>query len=263
MELIMAKQDDATPWSASVASADSDPPGFAGLKGRGNFDELGTVRRKPARADSPPTLSKSCSDKIAMKQCSSLLSSLMSLLILPSSAYLHTLLLPESQYIPEACERAFGPTGRMKPVAKASWGFDLAYRPFSIKTTACEFRYSRRASESLEQGATPESKPSNLTTIWNPHTTQLIINGIVQGRRKRDPRGASAISRKSMIEYLMSTVQLFESLELKESLQGSRSYLDVKACLKSLGPRREMKAEVTRAALQGWLVNERDDFIIQ
>lgn len=39
MELIMQKQNDATPWTA--------PRPSQGLQGRGNFSELGVVRRKP------------------------------------------------------------------------------------------------------------------------------------------------------------------------------------------------------------------------
>lgn len=38
------------------------------LRGRANFDQLGKVRTKPGRADSLISLSKSCSDKLCMKQ---------------------------------------------------------------------------------------------------------------------------------------------------------------------------------------------------
>lgn len=41
MELIMQKQDDATPWTTPRVSG--------GLLGRGNFSELGVVRRKPGK----------------------------------------------------------------------------------------------------------------------------------------------------------------------------------------------------------------------
>ena len=114
MELTMAAQDDASPWPtpdyapASAASSD------ATLPGRAYFSQLGIVRRKPARGDAPPTLSKSCSDKIALKQSTSLLSSLAALLVDPKGAYIDTLVLPLSQYSSTACERAFAASGRME-----------------------------------------------------------------------------------------------------------------------------------------------------
>ncbi len=40
------------------------PPGTAS-RGRDNYSLYGVMRTKPGRADSPPTLSMSCSDKIA------------------------------------------------------------------------------------------------------------------------------------------------------------------------------------------------------
>ena len=40
------------------------PPGAA-ARGRDNYSLYGVLRTKPGRADSPPTLSMSCSDKIA------------------------------------------------------------------------------------------------------------------------------------------------------------------------------------------------------
>ena len=42
MELIMAKQEDASPWPVPLPSETN-----AGLLGRGSFSELGVVRRKP------------------------------------------------------------------------------------------------------------------------------------------------------------------------------------------------------------------------
>lgn len=110
MELTMAEQEDATPWTQSHSPASTDDA----MMGRGRFDRLGVVRRKPARPDAPPTLSKSCSDKLALKQCTGLLSALTARLIWPGNVYLSTLVLPESQHVPEALERAFGADGRMR-----------------------------------------------------------------------------------------------------------------------------------------------------
>jgi tRNA-specific adenosine deaminase 1 len=55
------------PAIAALKSASSlpVPEGNAAARGRDNYSLLGVLRTKPGRADSPPTLSMSCSDKIA------------------------------------------------------------------------------------------------------------------------------------------------------------------------------------------------------
>src|SRR6187402_1945264 len=118
MELTMAAQEDATPWdlppSTNTSShTPSSPTNTTVLHGRGYFSALGSVRRKPSRPDAPPTLSKSCSDKISLKQSTSLLSSISSLLISPDNIYIHSLILPSSQYSAVACTRAFSDSGRL------------------------------------------------------------------------------------------------------------------------------------------------------
>ncbi|KAG7291822.1 hypothetical protein NEMBOFW57_001843 [Staphylotrichum longicolle] len=88
-------------------TAQTNPHHHPPLLGRGHFTHLGIVRRKPARGDAPPTHSKSCSDKLALKQCASLLASLAALFVSPRGVYLTTLVLPESQYSARACRRCF------------------------------------------------------------------------------------------------------------------------------------------------------------
>ena len=106
MELTMSSQPDATPWTTQPAADE--------MLGRGNFDRLGVVRRKPARPDAPLTLSKSCSDKLALKQCTGLLSGMASLLLWPGDVYLQSVVLPEAEYVEQAVRRAFGADGRMR-----------------------------------------------------------------------------------------------------------------------------------------------------
>ena len=60
----------ATPQDPAMAALKSAsrmpvPEGNAVARGRDNYSLLGVLRTKPGRADSPPTLSMSCSDKIA------------------------------------------------------------------------------------------------------------------------------------------------------------------------------------------------------
>ncbi|KKK22994.1 hypothetical protein AOCH_000989 [Aspergillus ochraceoroseus] len=127
MELCMAAQEDPTPWTTSSSSTTnphpkSHPPDS--LDGRAHFSNLGIVRRKPSRADAQATKSKSCSDKLALRQVSSLLGYEAGLLVAPTrNAYISGLVLPEEEITRVGCERAFGERGRMKDLGGRSWSY--------------------------------------------------------------------------------------------------------------------------------------------
>ncbi|PLB42004.1 tRNA-specific adenosine deaminase [Aspergillus candidus] len=133
MELCMAAQDDPTPWAtpdidanAHLSSDINDPeskPEPTLLDGRAHFSRLGVVRRKPSRADAVATKSKSCSDKLALRQVSSLLSCGSSLLVAATqNVYLEGIVLPDEEISREGCDRAFGDGGRMGPLKGRVWG---------------------------------------------------------------------------------------------------------------------------------------------
>ncbi|KXX79269.1 tRNA-specific adenosine deaminase 1 [Madurella mycetomatis] len=300
MELIISTQEDATPWAipASLApspspshapapapapalSSESTPPSEGGvaLLGRGFFSHLGIVRRKPARGDAPPTASKSCSDKLALKQCTSLLSSLTSLFVSPRRAYLSTLVLPASQFSETGCRRCFsggdggegsegeaeiegakgegrddGKVGgqatatmeRMRPVAGRTWGgTGYAFVPFRVEITALEFEFSRRAIVGGGSGNEKQIKvtASNLAVAWarDGAVQEGLIGGVLQGRRGFDIRGASLTSRRKMWE---------SAVKIAAALGNERGEL--------LGARRKVKDEVRTKALKGWLRNTGD-----
>ncbi|KAI9858080.1 MAG: hypothetical protein M1813_007892 [Trichoglossum hirsutum] len=275
MELIMAAQGDATPWSLPLTTSDDDlSTGEATgplLHGRGYFSQLGIVRRKPgmsrrillkdcrltdssypARPDAPPTLSKSCSDKLTLKQCTSVLSCLTSLFISPQNAYIHTIILPTSQHSEIACDRAFSPTGRMKVVAGREWGGGYKFRPFSVKTTSREFKFSRRGVMAKKLTA------SNISTVWTPNIQETLIGGVLQGRKQFDPRGASQICRRQMWKMVLDVVVLCGLVGLESIVSGCR-YGQVKEGLGVLRERKKVKNEVTDEALKGWTRNDGDD----
>ena len=116
MELVMEAQEDSTPWTTPPPlihdTTGLSTPQTTALRGRSHFSHLGAVRLKPSRPDAPPTFSKSCSDKLALTQTTSLLSSLTSLLISPQNAYITALVMPTSQFNKAACTRAFARSGR-------------------------------------------------------------------------------------------------------------------------------------------------------
>ena len=199
-----------------------------------------------ARADSPITFSKSCSDKLALKQCTSLLSSPVSLLVSPENAYIDTLILPYHQYRQQACVRAFGPAGRMSPVFSSIWLADYKFRPFGVETTGIDFRYSRRAAGKNQDGC----KGSNISAVWTPRHQETLINGVLQGRKQTDRMGASALSGTQIWNLLLKTIGLIDVPALKDVLKMT-SYLDMKGS-RELEHRRLVKEDVKRRALKGW-----------
>jgi tRNA-specific adenosine deaminase 1 len=263
MELVMEAQEDATPWTTPPSlvqhTTDSAIPGtdITTLRGRSHFGHLGAVRLKPSRPDAPPTLSKSCSDKIALTQATSLLLSVTSLLMSPQNAYLTALVLPDSQLNETACTRAFKRSGRMggiTPTMENKWTGGYRWHGFDVLSTTREFEWSRRS-------ATPPQKllPSNISTIKTPHFEQTLIGGVLQGRKQFDPRGASMICRRSMWRCMLEIAGV-AGLPALSSLLRKETYGEVKSG-ELLEARRQVKREVREEVLQGWVRNGGDEVL--
>ncbi|KFX99198.1 hypothetical protein O988_03991 [Pseudogymnoascus sp. VKM F-3808] len=265
MELTMAAQDDATPWAiptpASPSATDSSMPG------RGYFSNLGIVRRKPSRPDAPSTLSKSCSDKITLKQITSVLNSVTSLLISPENAYLQTLTLPESQYVTAGCERCFSPRGRLKGLEMPSSG-GYNFQDFKMMTTTREFAYSRRDAEGSPLLSDAIS-PSNIAASWSPYFEETLIGGVLQGRKQNDPKGASVMCKRRMWELARDIMRLLD-LEIRSSREDSLSHEGEDGARKPRERYEDMKQgqllqermivkSNARETLKGWVRNEGDE----
>jgi tRNA-specific adenosine deaminase 1 len=242
MELTMAAQDSVVPWTHAAPSASPDD-----MLGRGHFDQLGIVRRKPGRPDAPVTLSKSCSDKLALKQITSLLSGLAATLVWPGNMYLSSLVLPEKEAVPEALERAFGLNGRMRSVAAIKERCGYTFRPFIVRTTSRTFAYVKSG-----EGAVG----SNLSALYTPRRQEILINGALQGRKQFDPKGASCVSRRRMW-MLTCEVAAVAGLPALGLMLNRKSYGDMKEQVKH--KREEMKNVAKEKALQGWRRNDGDE----
>lgn len=261
MELVMDAQEDATPWTSPPSTVSGMHEDGAtsisdetALRGRSHFGLLGAVRLKPSRPDAPPTLSKSCTDKLALKQCTSLLSSLTSLLISPRNAYVTSLVLPQSQCVESACIRAFDRSGRMSGVTadlEKRWSGGYTFKPFSIQATSREFKFSRRSVSGTEKPI-----PCNLSAVYTPYFQETLIGGVLQGRNQLDPRGASAICRRSVWKTAAEIAGVIGVSILLAAVRGER-YKDVKTG-ELLTARRTVKEDV-RGALKGWVRNSGDD----
>ncbi|KAL2150311.1 hypothetical protein VTH82DRAFT_7987 [Thermothelomyces myriococcoides] len=281
----MSSQDDATPWEEPpplCPSPSSPPPSSSSeptttttttLLGRSFFSRLGIVRRKPSRADAPPSLSKSCSDKLALHQCTSLLCSLASLFVCPRGVYLASLVLPASQHSPAACRRCFSadpPDGRMASLdaERPAWrDAGYGFHPFWVQVTEKEFEFSRRGirakgtAGAAGGGRGEEIKvvASNLAVAWTAggEVEEGLIGGVLQGRKGFDPKGASLTSRRKM---WAAAVEVASTLGDKTILGGLAmgSYDEVKGG-HLLEGRRRVKDQVRGEVLKGWLRNTGDE----
>jgi tRNA-specific adenosine deaminase 1 len=254
----MAAQDDPTPWdvpssTSSEATSISKP---SLLHGRGYFSSLGVVRRKPSRPDAPPTLSKSCSDKIAHTQCTSILRSPAAMVLSPENFYLSSLTLPQNQYSQTGCNRAFSALGRMAPLTKPEFGqvlegYGYRFQPFEMKITKYEFQFSRRQKAD-------KLVPSNLAAAWSPHHEETIIGGALQGRKQFDPRGASKLSKKRSWGLALQIAAVSGMVVIQKALD-VKTYGEVKQSWLMEG-RKRVKKEVREEALSGWARSGGDGF---
>ncbi|KAI1815433.1 adenosine deaminase/editase [Poronia punctata] len=297
MELTMSSQPDATPWTIPIpiptaTSSSSDEPSLL-LLGRGYFSQLGIVRRKPSRSDAPVTLSKSCSDKLSLHQCTSLLCSITSLLVAPDNAYISTLILPQSQYSASGCQRAFSDNpgqeaARMAPLRpiSSSWTGGYKFHPFLIKTTNLEFEFSRRRRPQATPNTTPKNPkitPSNISTALTASgQEETTLNGVLQGRKASNAHilGASFASRRHLWITAVTTTtttttatttttiikinqEIRDALYSKTEEGQMTTYADVKNSL-LLDPRRRVKEDARTLALKGWVRNLGDeDFVLR
>lgn len=259
MELTMAAQNDATAWEdpAPIVGAESTDQS---LVGREFFSRLGVVRRKPGRRDSPPTLSKSCSDKLALKQCTSLLSSIPSLFVDPQNAYIDTLIVPASQYSEFGYERSFSSHGRLKCLEGQSWSEGYSFRPFGVEITAIDFAFSKK--KAAERWT--KISPSTVGAAWSRSGfEETIVGGVLQGRKQSEVRGASQTSRRQMWMAARNLAgELGDGHLDVQSALGKKAYADVKKCI-LLSARSQVTASARNEALGGWIQNQGDsDFHI-
>lgn len=104
-------------------------PQGAASRGRDNYALLGVLRTKPGRADSPPTLCMSCSDKIARWNVLGIQGSLGSTFLHP--IYISKIIIGEvpgrlQQDVKTDCERAFW--GRLSSIS-GKFSSGLRQRP--------------------------------------------------------------------------------------------------------------------------------------
>lgn len=134
------------------------PEGSGTARGRDNYHLFNVLRTKPGRADSPPTLSLSCSDKIASWAWLGFQGSLLAKLF-NKGIYVQKLIIGEVlstgdtslvKDVAEDCKRALG--GRLQgilpviPEGSSRSSATAVYRPCSISQNRTPFTYPRSRS---------------------------------------------------------------------------------------------------------------------
>jgi tRNA-specific adenosine deaminase 1 len=137
----------------------------------------------------------------------------------------------------------------MAPLQGRRWSGGYSFHPFSIKTTTVEFHFSRRAPGKLV--------PSNLAAVWTPYVEESLIGGVLQGRKQFDPRGASALCRRSMWRLAAEVAALVSTVPALSGDLSVGSYGLVKND-RLLEERRKVKKEV-KEVLKGWNDNGGDE----
>ncbi|KAK9461009.1 adenosine deaminase/editase [Lipomyces oligophaga] len=206
------------------------------LKGRAYYSELGMIRTKPGRSDSPESLSKSCTDKLLMKQYTSVLLSPTSYVFSPKGAYLRAILVPRSKIIDSAFNRAFRIEERIKGIAKTQYDFDW----IGYNTT---FKDSK---ENTKAGGRPCSV--SMVYIENEsEQVEAITRGMRMGWKAGSEGSISKLSRRKMAEL---------AGEISETVRNKLRYSE----LKDESTAREQIKWKTRSNLGRWIRTGDDDF---
>jgi len=142
-----------------------------------------------------------------------------------------------------------GRLAALSDVAISQWQMDYAYRPFQVQVTCKKFRFSRESIHGT-------FKPSNKSAVWSPYFQEVLINGIVQGRKQTHSAAPSRLSRRRMWE---AVCRVIVDLDHEASpLPSSRTYRHFKTYGTPAAARKKVKADVI-AVLGNWPRNVEDE----
>lgn len=181
------------------------------MRGRAHFNKVGIVRTKPGRGDSLVTYSKSCSDKLCLKQFTGILNCISSVLVLP--IYLDYLVLSKSNYSETDFRRCF--SDRLHSVPLASQRLKvLLYDVDNYKFHKFD-----------------DTSPLPLSIVYcvPTKTKEVLNNGVRNGayvkKKPPKPSGASMLCKRKMYEHAREMVGEIEKyVELKGEREEEKEY---------------------------------------
>lgn len=224
-----AKRNETTAPKPSAQSLDPIPPVASLVRGRNNYGVRGVVRTKPGRADSEITMSKSCSDKLCLKQMMGITNAFTASFF-PEGVFLTYLVLHKSKMHQEDFDRCFHRLLALHPLQLLVYDHD-------------SYRFHKPA-----EGIDAVPSPLSLLHLV-PNMTQVLNNGVKNGAFVKNKRP------KPSGESFVCNHQLY--LQLKPLLLPQhRSYHEFKL---SNGPRQSLKQHAKRL-LTGWHDTDIDDF---
>ncbi|SGZ53244.1 CIC11C00000002534 [Sungouiella intermedia] len=173
------------------------------MRGRAHFNKVGIVRTKPGRADSLVTYSKSCSDKLCLKQFIGILNCVTSQLVLP--IYLDYLVLQRAKYNKTDFLRCFNERLQSNPPASQQ------LKVLLFDSDKYQFHKSDHASP----------LPLSIVYCVPTKTKEVLNNGVKNGafvkKKPPKPTGASMLCKRKMYSHakeMVGNVRKYDELKI-------------------------------------------------
>lgn len=239
MSIVTESLQDNDPWENTPTKRAKIEGGSSILRGRAHINRVGIVRTKPGRADSLVSLSKSCSDKLCLKQITGILNC-MTHMLFPDNIFLDYLVMKRDKINKEDLNRCFVTRLSNKPELGRKLNF-LTY-------DEDEYQFHKPDS-SIDSSPSPLS----LLFVVPTKTLQVLNNGVKNGSyvKNKPPRSGG--------ESHICNRKLFEVFKKVRKDIPFRTYKELKL---SSADRSKLK-EVGHKALGDWPRTQDDDFDLQ
>ncbi|KAI0771964.1 hypothetical protein BD413DRAFT_604099 [Trametes elegans] len=208
-------------------------------RGRENYSLYGVLRTKPGRADSPPTLSMSCSDKIAAWNVLGIQGALASRVVHPM--YINRVILGEvdsalRDTVASDSRRAL--YERLSPIDGLAHPYHL--NEPSIAFTSVPFTHSRSA---LGHAVVSGCNDSLCWIADSPRECEVLINGFRRGvapKRRNNPKFRPILSKLALYTLYIDVsskagITIPKSLTYYDCKREASEYQALKLALKGPG----------------------------